>query len=76
MGVPQFITSLTAKSFTAKETIGGVMSIISVAGGVAIYRGAVRINLAQFFRWTAALLVLVAAGSSPTGSTTCRRRTS
>ena len=139
--VLQFITSLTAKSFTAKETIGGVMSIISVAfvtgmifwmrkasrsiagelrqrlgealevgpgavvllaflavfregietsfivyasaatattagpfigvllgllasvaGGVAIYRGAVRINLAQFFRWTGALLVLVAAG--------------
>jgi high-affinity iron transporter len=137
----QFITSLTANSFTAKETIGGIMSIISVAfitwmifwmrkasrsiagqlrqrldealkvgpgavvllaflavfregietsfivyasaatattagpfvgvllglltsvvGGVAIYRGAVKINLAKFFRWTGALLVVVAAG--------------
>ncbi|WP_343972926.1 iron uptake transporter permease EfeU [Kribbella koreensis] len=139
--VLQFITSLTARSFTAKETIGGVMSIISVgfvtwmifwmrkasrsiagelrerlgqalevgpsavvllaflavfregietafivyasaatattagpfvgvllgllasvAGGIAIYRGAVKINLGKFFRWTGALLVLVAAG--------------
>ncbi|GAB2614125.1 iron uptake transporter permease EfeU [Kribbella endophytica] len=137
----QFITSLTAKSFTAKETIGGVMSIVSVAfvtamifwmrkasrsiagelrerlgealqvgpgavtllaflavfregietsfivyasaatattagpfvgvllgllasvgGGIAIYRGAVKVNLAKFFRWTGALLVVVAAG--------------
>ncbi len=137
----QFITSLTARSFTAKETIGGVMSIISVgfvtwmifwmrkasrsiagelrerlgqalevgpsavillaflavfregietafivyasaatattagpfigvllgllasvAGGVAIYRGAVKVNLGKFFRWTGALLILVAAG--------------
>ena len=137
----QFITSLSANSFTAQETIGGVMSIISVAfitwmifwmrkasrsiagelrermdqalkvgpsavvllaflavfregietsfivyasaatattagpfvgvllglltsvvGGVAIYRGAVQINLAKFFRWTGALLVVVAAG--------------
>jgi high-affinity iron transporter len=137
----QFVTSLTANSFTAKETIGGIMSIISVAfitwmifwmrkasrsiagelrqrldqalkvgpgavvllaflavfregietsfivyasaatattagpfvgvllglltsvvGGVAIYRGAVKINLAKFFRWTGALLVVVAAG--------------
>jgi high-affinity iron transporter len=137
----QFITSLTANSFTAKETIGGIMSIISVAfitwmifwmrkasrsiagelrqrldqalkvgpgavvllaflavfregietsfivyasaatattagpfvgvllglltsvvGGVAIYRGVVKINLAKFFRWTGILLVVVAAG--------------
>jgi high-affinity iron transporter len=139
--VLQFITSLTARSFTAKETIGGVMSIISVGFvtwmifwmrkasrsiakelrqrmgealeigsravvllaflavfresietafiiyasaatattatplvgvllglgtavvlGFGIYRGAVKINLAVFFKWTGALLVLVAAG--------------
>src|SRR5215207_6151874 len=137
----QFITSLTARSFTTQETIGGVMSIVAVAFvtwmifwmrkasrsiarelrermgtaleigsgavvllaflavfregietafivyasaatattaapfigvllglatsvvlGVLIYRGAVRINLAVFFRWTGALLILVAAG--------------
>jgi high-affinity iron transporter len=137
----QFITALTARSFTTQETIGGVMSILavcfvtwmifwmrkasrgiarelrdrmgealeigaravvvlaflavfregietafivyasaatattaapfvgvllglatSVLLGFAIYRGAVRINLAVFFKWTGALLILVAAG--------------
>ena len=137
----QFITALTARSFTAQETIGGLMSIAAVcfvtgmifwmrkasrtiagelrermgqavqvgAGavallaflavfregietafivyasaatatnaapftgvvlgllasvvlGVAMYRGAVKINLAKFFKWTVVLLVLVAAG--------------
>ena len=137
----QFITALTAKSFTAQETIGGVMSILavgfvtwmifwmrkasrsiakelrermgqalevgsravvilaflavfresietafivyasaatattatpfvgvllglatSVLLGFAIYKGAVKINLAVFFKWTGAVLILVAAG--------------
>ncbi|WP_328991109.1 FTR1 family protein [Kribbella sp. NBC_01245] len=137
----QFITALTAKSFVAQETIGGIMSILavgfvtwmifwmrkasrSIAGelrerlgqaleigpraivvlaflavfregietafivyasaatattatpfvgvllglvsavvlGVLIYRGAVKVNLAVFFKWTGAILVLVAAG--------------
>lgn len=136
-----FITALTARSFTAQETIGGVMSILAVGFvtwmifwmrkaarslkkeltdrldqalkvgpgavvllaflavfregiesafivyasaatattatpligvllgmataillGLAIYRGAVRINLGTFFTWTGALLILVAAG--------------
>ena len=30
--------------------------------GFAIYKGAVKINLAVFFKWTGALLILVAAG--------------
>ncbi|TCO48618.1 high-affinity iron transporter [Kribbella antiqua] len=137
----QFITALTAKSFAAQETIGGVMSILavgfvtwmifwmrkasrsiakelrermgqalevgsravvilaflavfresietafivyasaatattatpfvgvllglatSVLLGIAIYKGAVKINLAVFFKWTGAVLILVAAG--------------
>lgn len=137
----QFITALTAKSFVAQETIGGIMSILavgfvtwmifwmrkasrSIAGelrerlgqaleigpraivvlaflavfregietafivyasaatattatpfvgvllglvsavvlGVLIYQGAVKVNLAVFFKWTGAILVLVAAG--------------
>ncbi|MET7277424.1 iron uptake transporter permease EfeU [Kribbella sp. NPDC005582] len=140
-GLLQFVTALTARSFTTQETVGGVMSILAVgfvtwmifwmrkaarsiakelrermdqalaigsravvilaflavfresietafivyasaatattagpfAGvllglatavvlGVLIYRGAVKINLAVFFKWTGAVLVLVAAG--------------
>src|SRR5215217_4565414 len=137
----QFITVLTARSFTTQETIGGAMSILAVAFvtwmifwmrkasrsiakelrdrmgqalevgpravvvlaflavfregietafivyasaatattavpfvgvllglatavllGIAIYKGAVKINLAVFFKWTGAVLILVAAG--------------
>ncbi|WP_406051115.1 iron uptake transporter permease EfeU [Kribbella sp. NBC_00889] len=140
-GLLQFVTALTAKSFTTQETVGGVMSILavgfvtwmifwmrkasrsiarelrdrmgvalevgaravvilaflavfresietafivyasaatattavpfvgvllglatSVLLGVAIYRGAVKVNLAVFFKWTGAILILVAAG--------------
>ena len=140
-GLLQFVTALTAKSFTTQETVGGVMSILavgfvtwmifwmrkasrsiarelrermgqalevgsravvilaflavfresietafivyasaatattavpligvllglgtSVLLGIAIYKGAVKINLAVFFKWTGAVLVLVAAG--------------
>ncbi len=140
-GLLQFVTALTAKSFTTQETVGGVMSILavgfvtwmifwmrkasrsiakelrermgealevgsravvilaflavfresietafivyasaatattavpfvgvllglatSVLLGVAIYKGAVKINLAVFFKWTGAVLILVAAG--------------
>ena len=140
-GLLQFVTALSAKSFTTQETVGGVMSIIavgfvtwmifwmrkasrsiakelrermgqalevgsravvilaflavfresietafivyasaatattavpfvgvllglatSVLLGIAIYKGAVKINLAVFFKWTGAVLILVAAG--------------
>jgi high-affinity iron transporter len=140
-GLLQFVTALTAKSFTTQETVGGVMSILavgfvtwmifwmrkasrsiakelrermgqalevgsravvilaflavfresietafivyasaasattavpligvllglgtSVLLGIAIYKGAVKINLAVFFKWTGAVLILVAAG--------------
>ena len=40
--------------------LGGLAT--SVVIGVLLYLSAVRINLAVFFRWTGALLVLVAAG--------------
>lgn len=43
--------------------LGAVLGLLtSFAIGYGIYRGGVRINLARFFRATAAVLVLVAAG--------------
>ncbi|MBI4896886.1 MAG: FTR1 family protein [Actinobacteria bacterium] len=44
-------------------SVGAVLGlVISFAIGYGIYRGGVRVNLARFFRATAAVLVLVAAG--------------
>jgi high-affinity iron transporter len=43
--------------------IGAVLGLgISVTLGYLIYRGMVRLNLAKFFTWSGALLIVVAAG--------------
>jgi high-affinity iron transporter len=48
---------------TSQPLIGFVAGLsAAVVIGVAIYSGAVRINLSSFFRYTGALLVVVAAG--------------
>jgi high-affinity iron transporter len=52
-----------ATDSTAKPLIGGALGLaLAVVLGVLIYRGAVKMNLAKFFRWTGALLVFVVAG--------------
>ncbi len=40
----------------------GLGLVTAVALGVLVYRGAVRMNLAKFFKWTGGALVFVAAG--------------
>lgn len=59
-----FYATVTAADETGiGPVMGWVVGIGSaIALGIAIYYGAVRINLARFFRWTGALLVVVAAG--------------
>jgi high-affinity iron transporter len=48
---------------TALPLLGALIGLgISVALGYFIYRGMVRLNLAKFFTWSGALLIVVAAG--------------
>ena len=59
---------------TWEPLLGAFLGLLTaVAIGVALYKGAVRINLSRFFTWTGAFLIVVAAGVLAYGVTTCRR---
>jgi len=48
---------------TATPLLGALLGILTaVAMGFAFYKGVLRINLSMFFKWTGAILILVAAG--------------
>ncbi|GAA1503891.1 FTR1 family protein [Terrabacter terrae] len=58
-----YATTQAAGQGNSQPLIGWVIGIGGAAVlGWLIYRGAVKINLSTFFRWTGILLVLVAAG--------------
>ena len=58
-----YATAQAAGQGTTQPLIGWVIGLGAAIGlGFAIYQGAVRINLAAFFRLTGVLLVFVAAG--------------
>jgi high-affinity iron transporter len=43
--------------------VGGVLGLATAIGlGLLIYRGALRVNLSQFFKWTGIALIVIAAG--------------
>ena len=53
----------TAGAGTSQPLVGFVLGIaVAVVLGVLVYRGAVRINLSKFFRYTGIALIVVAAG--------------
>ncbi|MBK5249151.1 MAG: FTR1 family protein [Actinomycetales bacterium] len=52
-----------ATGTTTKPLVGAVLGLaVAVVLGWAIYRGALRLNLGVFFKWTGLFLVVVAAG--------------
>jgi high-affinity iron transporter len=58
-----YATAQAAGAGTVQPLLGWVIGLGTAVGlGVAMYQGAVRINLARFFRYTGVLLVLVAGG--------------
>ena len=59
-----FLWAATSASAGTVSALGGALLGIATAIGIgwAFYRGAVRLNLATFFTWTGAALIVVAAG--------------
>jgi high-affinity iron transporter len=59
-----FLWASTSASAGTAAALGGALLGIATAVGIgwAVYRGAVRLNLATFFTWTGGLLIVVAAG--------------
>jgi high-affinity iron transporter len=56
-------TAVQATSDGVRPLVGAVLGLLtSVVLGWLFYRGALKINLAKFFTWTGAMLVVVAAG--------------
>jgi high-affinity iron transporter len=59
-----FLTALLENSSTQLAGLSGALMglLTAIAIGYGIYRGGVKINLARFFKFTGAVLILVAAG--------------
>ncbi len=56
-------SAVQATGQSTEPILGAVLGLLtSVAIGYLFYKGALRINLATFFKWTGALLIVVAAG--------------
>ncbi len=52
-----------AAGSNTQPLLGGAIGLlVAVVLGFLFYRGSLRINLSKFFRWTGALLIVVAAG--------------
>ncbi len=56
-------SAVQATGQSTQPVLGAALGLlVAVLLGYLFYKGAVRINLATFFRWTGALLIVVAAG--------------
>lgn len=58
-----FLLAIFQQSRDAAAPVGAALGLlVSVGAGWAIYAGALRLNLARFFRWTGVFILFVAAG--------------
>ncbi|EFI23463.1 putative ferrous iron permease EfeU [Neisseria sp. oral taxon 014 str. F0314] len=58
-----FLLAVFQQSPTWSMPVGAVLGLLAaVIIGALIYQGGMRLNLAKFFRWTGAFLIVVAAG--------------
>jgi high-affinity iron transporter len=58
-----FLLATVDQGAGALAPLGALLGLlVAVAIGYGIYAGAVRLNLARFFRWTSILILVVAAG--------------
>lgn len=58
-----FLLAVFQQSPTWSMPVGAVLGLLAaVVIGALIYQGGMRLNLAKFFRWTGAFLIVVAAG--------------
>lgn len=58
-----YATTQAAGEGNVQPLVGWAIGLgAAIAMGVLIYKGALKINLAKFFRWTGVLLIVVAAG--------------
>ena len=58
-----FLLAVYQQSPTWSMPVGAVLGLLAaVVIGALIYQGGMRLNLAKFFRWTGAFLIVVAAG--------------
>ena len=58
-----FLLAVFQQSPTWSMPVGAVLGLLTaVIIGALIYQGGMRLNLAKFFRWTGAFLIVVAAG--------------
>lgn len=58
-----FLLAVFQQSPTWSMPVGAVLGLLAaMVIGALIYQGGIRLNLAKFFRWTGAFLIVVAAG--------------
>lgn len=58
-----FLLAVFQQSPTWSMPVGAILGLLAaVVIGALIYQGGMRLNLAKFFRWTGAFLIVVAAG--------------